>query len=195
MRDKYNVRKIADSYKFDESYEINIYNYLCFKKMNKKIKEKMNNDVKFITYHQWENYIQNKYKDLNKFELMGFSRFLNLKSRNLKPEHEYWNIVTTILLTILTEKAYNEIINMGIDESDTLAKIVGQFIGQFLIFIGIGIGLVFLIVKITKFIWDVSDKSNFYYDYKKIDNMIEALDEENYHKKANLESLIKQIIY
>ena len=56
---------------------------------------------------------------------------------------------------------------MGIDESDTLAKIVGQFIGQFLIFIGIGIGLVFLIVKITKFIWDVSDKSNFYYDYKK----------------------------
>ena len=25
MRDKYNVRKIADSYKFDESYEINIY--------------------------------------------------------------------------------------------------------------------------------------------------------------------------
>lgn len=52
MRDKYNVRKIADSYKFDESYEINIYNYLCFKKMNKKIKEKMNNDVKFITYHQ-----------------------------------------------------------------------------------------------------------------------------------------------
>ena len=35
------------------------------------------------------------------------------------------------------------------------------------IFIGIGIGLVFLIVKITKFIWDVSDKSNFYYDYKK----------------------------
>ncbi|MFR1651523.1 MAG: hypothetical protein ACLSV0_03960, partial [Lachnospira eligens] len=185
MRDKYNVRKIADSYKFDESYEINIYNYLCFKKMNKKIKEKMNNDVKFITYHQWENYIQNKYKDLNKFELMEFSRFLNLKSRNLKPEHEYWNIVTTILLTILTEKAYNEIINMGIDESDTLAKIVGQFIGQFLIFIGIGIGLVFLIVKITKFIWDVSDKSNFYYDYKKIiDNMIEALDEENYHKKG-----------
>lgn len=185
MRDKYNVRKIADSYKFDESYEINIYNYLCFKKMNKKIKEKMNNDVKFITYHQWENYIQNKYKDLNKFELMEFSRFLNLKSRNLKPEHEYWNIVTTILLTILTEKAYNEIINMGIDESDTIAKIVGQFIGQFLIFIGIGIGLVFLIVKITKFIWDVSDKSNFYYDYKKIiDNMIEALDEENYHKKG-----------
>ena len=90
-----------------------------------------------------------------------------MKSRNLKPEHEYWNIVTTILLTILTEKAYNEIINMGIDESDTLAKIVGQFIGQFLIFIGIGIGLVFLIVKITKFIWDVSDKSNFYYDHKK----------------------------
>ena len=185
MRDKYNVRKIADSYKFDESYEINIYNYLCFKKMNKKIKEKMNNDVKFITYHQWENYIQNKHKNLNKFELMEFSRFLNLKSRSLKPEHEYWNIVTTILLTILTEKAYNEIINMGIDESDTLAKIVGQFIGQFLIFIGIGIGLVFLIVKITKFIWDVSDKSNFYYDYKKIiDNMIEALDEENYHKKG-----------
>lgn len=32
MRDKYNVRKIADSYKFDERYEINIYNYLCFKK-------------------------------------------------------------------------------------------------------------------------------------------------------------------
>lgn len=185
MRDKYNVRKIADSYKFDESYEINIYNYLCFKKMNKKIKEKMNNDVKFITYHQWENYIQNKYKDLNKFELMEFSRFLNLKSRNLKPEHEYWNIVTTILLTILTEKAYNEIINMGIDESDTLAKIVGQFIGQFLFFIGIGIVLVFLIVKITKFIWDVSDKSNFYYDYKIIiDNMIESFDEEDYHKKG-----------
>lgn len=41
MRDKYNVRKIADSYKFDESYEINIYNYLCFKKMNKKIKENL----------------------------------------------------------------------------------------------------------------------------------------------------------
>ena len=39
MRDKYNVRKIADSYKFDESYEINIYNYLCFKKMNKRKNE------------------------------------------------------------------------------------------------------------------------------------------------------------
>lgn len=28
----------------------------------------MNDGIKFITYHQWKNYIQDKYKDLNKFE-------------------------------------------------------------------------------------------------------------------------------
>ena len=49
----------------------------------------MDNDIKFITYHQWENYIQNKYKNLNKYELKEFGHFLNLKSRNLKPGYEY----------------------------------------------------------------------------------------------------------
>lgn len=72
MRDEYNVRNIAASYKFDESYEMNIYKYLCCRKMKKKIKEKMDNDIKFITYHQWENYIQNKYKNLNKNVIVYF---------------------------------------------------------------------------------------------------------------------------
>lgn len=183
MRDEYyNVRNIAASYKFDESYEMNIYKYLCCRKMKKKIKEKMDNDIKFITYHQWENYIQNKYKNLNKSELKEFSHFLNLRIRNLKPEHEYWNIVITVLLTILTEKAYNEFINMTINESDNIAKIIGQF----LFVIGVGASIfIILIVKITKSIWDVSDKSDFYSDYKKIiDNMIKKFDEEDYHKEC-----------
>ena len=38
MRDEYNVRNIAASYKFDESYEMNIYKYLCCRKMKKKKK-------------------------------------------------------------------------------------------------------------------------------------------------------------
>ena len=106
MRDEYNVRNIAASYKFDESYEMNIYKYLCCRKMKKKIKEKMDNDIKFITYHQWENYIQNKYKNLNKYELKEFSHFLNLKSRNLKPEYEYWRIVIPILFYYYFRKKY-----------------------------------------------------------------------------------------
>jgi len=45
MRDEYNVRNIAASYKFDESYEMNIYKYLCCRKMKKKIKEKISHTV------------------------------------------------------------------------------------------------------------------------------------------------------
>lgn len=181
MRDEYNVRNIAASYKFDESYEMNIYKYLCCRKMKKKIKEKMDNDIKFITYHQWENYIQNKYKNLNKYELKEFGHFLNLKSRNLKPEYEYWRIVIPILFTIISEKVFDALINIGIIKISSIL----QFIVQLVIIIGVGTISARVIALIAKNIWDVSDKSNFYYDYKEIiNNIIEAFDEENYHKKG-----------
>ena len=45
MRDEYNVRNIAASYKFDESYEMNIYKYLCCRKMKKKIKIKIRKNI------------------------------------------------------------------------------------------------------------------------------------------------------
>ena len=181
MRDEYNVRNIAASYKFDESYEMNIYKYLCCRKMKKKIKEKMDNDIKFITYHQWENYIQNKYKNLNKYELKEFGHFLNLKSRNLKPEYEYWRIVIPTLFTIISEKVFDALINIGIIKISSIL----QFIVQLVIIIGVGTISARVIALIAKNIWDVSDKSNFYYDYKEIiNNMIEAFDEENYHKKG-----------
>ena len=60
-----------------------------------------------------------------------------------------------------------------------------QFIVQLVIIIGVGTISARVIALIAKNIWDVSDKSNFYYDYKEIiNNMIEAFDEENYHKKG-----------
>lgn len=181
MKGKYNMRNIAVSYKFDENYEINIYKYLCCKKMKKKIKEKMDNDIKFVTYHQWEIYIQNKYKCLTKFELIEFSHFLNLKSRNLKPEYEYWKIVIPILFTIISEKVFDALINIGIIKINNIL----QSVGQLGIIIVVGIISTKGIALIAKNIWDVSDKSNFYYDYKIIiDNMIEAFDEENYHLRV-----------
>ena len=117
----------------------------------------------------------------NKYELKEFSHFLNLKSRNLKPEYEYWRIVIPILFTIISEKVFDALINIGIIKISSIL----QFIVQLVIIIGVGTISARVIALISKNIWDVSDKSNFYYDYKKIiNNMIEAFDEENYHKKG-----------
>lgn len=178
MRKKYNIKNVANYYKFDADYETKIYKYLCCKRLNKKVVKKMNDGIKFITYHQWKNYIQDKYKDLNKLELMEFSHFLNQKIRNLKPGYEYWKIIVPIIITLMVEELFSTLIDISQIKINTVFELcIELIIIIFVMIIGFQI-----FINTTKPIWDVTDKIDFYSDYKEIiDKMIE-----NYDKVINI---------
>lgn len=135
----------------------------------------MNDDIKFTTYNQWEKYIQSKYKSLNKSELKEFSHFLNLKIRNIKPGYEYYKIIIPVMITLMVDELFSTLMNISQIKMDTFLSFVIE-----LEFIVITMILsLSVIIKITKPIWDVTDKINFYSDYKKIiDDMIEKMDKD-----------------
>ena len=177
MSKKYNIKNVANSYEFDVLYEEKIYKYLCCKMSNKKVVKKMDNDIKFTTYHQWENYIQNKYKHLSEFELIEFSHFLNQKIRNLKPGYEYWKIIVPVIITLIIEELFSALIDISQIKINTVFELFIELI----IIIFVTIISLQIFIKTTKPIWDVTDKIDFYSDYKEIiDKMIE-----NYNKDIN----------
>lgn len=162
-----------DYYGFQFQLEKNIYCYLCCKHV-KRIEVyrgirfcKLDEKQKFNTYHQWKQYIYNKYCNYTIEELSEFSRYLNQMIRDKKPNQENSIIVITVVLTLLFSEIY---------------KKVEKFISHILEFkYGLGIivmvcacmSIAIFISRITFPIFDNSLEENFFRDYKGIiDNML-----------------------
>lgn len=164
MDKKYNINYIADKYEFDEQYEVNIYKYLCFKRLKKKAEKKMNESVKFITYDQWKRYINDKYKNFTYYDLNEFSHFLNQRIRNISPELENWKLVIPVILALFAEEFFQQIINLSNIPFNSILQVFIELI----LLVGVIISSVFVVEKIFEPTWWVSDRKNFYMDYKEI---------------------------
>ena len=108
---------------------------------------------------------------------MNYSHFPNQKIRNLKPGYEYWKIIVPIIITLMVEELFSTLIDISQIKINTVFELcIELIIIIFVMIIGFQI-----FINTTKPIWDVTDKIDFYSDYKEIiDKMIE-----NYDKVIN----------
>lgn len=153
-------------YNFDFGLERNIYCYLCCIQVKSRKLRKLNKELKFESYKQWNTYVKNKYKNFDKDILIEFSRYLNLRMRNISPDHEYWSITATVVLTVfltsLFDKVFYQQINLeGL--SGISAIVVISILELFVL-----ITIMFVIVQTMKPIFDSSVDDNFLKDYKEI---------------------------
>ena len=88
----------------------------------------------------------------------------------MKPTHESWSLTAAVMITFITNNMYDQIISITLVD-DKPPLVIG--LGVILSLITICIGMYFILQFILKIGW-MSDKENFYTDYKEIiDMMIE----------------------
>ena len=64
-------------YEFDCFCEMNIYSYLCRKRLSKRKINQIEKNLRFETYSEWKKYVKKKYEKLPDGELREFSHYLN----------------------------------------------------------------------------------------------------------------------
>lgn len=94
-----------DTFFFDEKKEKAIYDYLCKKKLNRKL---LIDEVKFESFHSWEQYIVNRYEAYSKASLIEFSKFLNWSLREAKKYDNSFKEVFVIFLSGAFGAAIND---------------------------------------------------------------------------------------
>ena len=164
MKNRKTPKYIGEKYfDFDVEYELIIYKFLCNIHLKNKEIRKLNEEHKFITYVQWKYYITNKYKFYKNDMLIELIHYLNQKIRNEDSGYEYYRIVIPILLTILSDKLYEQVIQISKLETNSIPSIV---IGIVFILV-VGFFSAFCIIKVIDPMFDKSVEKNFYLDYKK----------------------------
>ena len=164
MKNRNTPKYIGEKYfDFDVEYELIIYKFLCNIHLENKEIRKINEEHKFITYVQWKDYIVSKYKAYEDDMLIEFIHYLNQKIRNVDSGYEYYGIFIPILLTILSDKLYEQLITICNVEIHSILYVLGEIVFMAVIVIV----SVFLIKKITDQMYEKSFEKNFYLNYKK----------------------------
>ena len=164
MKNRKTPKYIGEKYfDFDVEYELIIYKFLCNIHLENKEIRKINEEHKFITYVQWKDYIVSKYKVYEDDMLIEFIHYLNQKIRNVDSGYKYYGIFIPILLTILSDKLYEQLITICNVEIHSILYVLGEIVFMAVVVIV----SVFLIKKITATMYEKSFEKNFYLDYKK----------------------------
>ena len=165
-------------YNFDLKKEKNIYNYVSCYKFTKKGKKQLDDELKFDSYGKWKNYIVTKYSECKSCQLEEFSRYLNQRIRNAKVNHTYWGMVIPIMLTIVTTRVLEVILNVNfnlLEGDDLLIKIILYIVFMLIISIVILIPGFLMIKEIVEPIFDNDMEKNLFEDYKEIiDDMMKS---------------------
>lgn len=148
---------------FDVGYELIIYKHLCNRHLENKEFNKLNDEHKFVSYIQWKDYIANKYKLYKDDMLIEFIHYLNQKVRNEDSGYEDYKIIIPVLLTVLSDKLYEQIIQMSMVEMNSLLYIFIEFVFILLVIVI----FFFCVKKVLDPMLDKSFEKNFYLDYKK----------------------------
>ena len=83
------TKHILEMFLFDVKKEQVIYAYLCKKRLNRKQKRLLQDEIRFKSYQAWETYIIAKYEELSKENLIEFSKVLNMLLRESRKFDEY----------------------------------------------------------------------------------------------------------
>lgn len=97
-----------ECYKFDFELEEMIYRYMCCKQ---KRKNKLDEKLKFESYHQWKQYVRGKYEKYEDYHLTEFSRYLNQNIRDKNNFAEYDKSVITVIITFAITEVMELLIN------------------------------------------------------------------------------------
>lgn len=156
-------------YDFDYQLESIIYKNLCCVYVKKKLLQKLDDKLKFYTYKEWKQYIYTKYSDSEEYsveKLNEFSRYLNHRRRTVRPSHEYWNILATIVMTLFVTESLDMISYMrtGFEDISFLGRAI---LILFFSIIVVAAGL-FLTWNTFGTIWDSNTEENMLIDYKEI---------------------------
>lgn len=158
-------------YGFNFPLERDIYCYLCCVRMKKKYIKKLDTNLKFNSYCEWKQYVNNKYTNFNNEELIEFSRYLNQMSRNIKPGKEYWNLFIPVIMTIIIAKIFEIIWNRAFNSPDISLLIVA--INSIILTFVVTSIMYFLVLQTFMPLWNESIRENMIKDYKEIiDEMI-----------------------
>lgn len=161
-----------EEFKFDFQKEKNIYLYLWRLKLAKKKAENLEGKNKFDKYEDWKQYVRTRHINKGKEQLKEFSRFLNQKIRNLKPNQEYWNIFIPVLATLIIEEGFDRLLENQAEY--TKLGFWGALLVQLVLTLIIVIPMIFFIIKAVMPIWDNNTDRDFLEDYKEIiDEIIE----------------------
>lgn len=187
MRIKRNLNNLGVYYYgFNDKQERDIYTYLCRGFMDKSTKKTLKSDNKFESKNQWERYIINKYKQFSDDKLKDFSDYLNQKKRNMGVLKKEADIIIAVLLTLITEKIFDSIMDIfGIKYYN-----IDVIIFQYIMIIILAIIYIYCIYTFISKLQSVIIKENFYSDYKRvIDCMIDKRkqDDEEYTKKLKID--------
>lgn len=153
-------------YNFDFQFEKAIYDYLCCKRVKKKMLRKLDEDLKFESYQQWKQYVVDRYQKLSVAKLTEFSRFLNQEIRDLKPSHEYWSIMGSALMAVIFSNVIDVALRTKVDFKGI--PVWGIFIIITLVEIVTVLVVLFCIVQTMNPIFDNSASEGLLRDYKEI---------------------------
>lgn len=152
-------------YQFDIEEELKIYSYLW--NQQKGEKATIDSAKQFDTYRQWKSYVENKYCECDKDELIEISRYLNQKLRDRNPERQYNGIVIPIIVALVVDKMYD----LFLEITNIAETIPNPFISGCAVVITLAILLVISVPILSKFLlsfWQDELKTNLLTDYKEI---------------------------
>ena len=166
-RKRKNINHVGkENYDFEYESERDIYYYLCCRRIKRKRLKAMSENVMFDSYMQWKQYIYDKCADYPNEKLFEFSKYLNQRIRNIKPEREYFAIVCPIFLTLLLSQ-FPEIIE-GLHKIELQDVPFSVVIFLVIFTCMMMIPIIYFIYRIVSPIWDSHDDENFLMDYKEI---------------------------
>ncbi len=145
---------------FDFQLEKDIYCYLCCNRMKKRALKKLNDELKFVSYLQWKQYVYRKYENCNKDELIEFSRYLNQRIRNKKPYREFIVILLSAIVSFLVTKTVDAFYSLNSRLSNTVSETI--------VVVFAVIPLTFFLIQIFTPILEDNIEENFLKDYKEI---------------------------
>lgn len=150
-------------YDFDFELERTIYCYLCCGREKKRKIRKLDEKLKFESYQQWKKHIWDKYERFDKDRLCEFSRYLNQRIRNIRPNHEYWNIMATALLTLVITKIVDIFLNSQMNFKD-----IPAIVGVLLLPVLVVLPLVIIMYQTFSPMFDTNIDENLFRDYKEV---------------------------
>lgn len=171
IRRKKSKREIGDRgerwFGFHYDTERTIYGYVCCVYVKKGKLRKLSDKLKFESYHQWKQYIINKYKCFELDTLIEFSRYLNQRIRSVKPGYEFNSITAAAIMSWVVTKLMEDFIEVEMAvKSNIICSMVTVIVTA---------AIVWAIVNLWyKCFWNNNTEENFYKDYKEIiDEIIE----------------------
>lgn len=153
-------------FKFDFCQEKTIYKYLCHFHMKNRELRSLKEELRFSSYKSWKQYIYKKYENYSKDKLIEFSRHLNQRIRNIKPNREYWNLFIPVLLAF----SLTECVKFLFEAEEMVLKSSATEITVLLLIVVMAIlaVLLFEIWQTITPIWKINMEENLFTDYKEI---------------------------